>query len=278
MSFTLLLLPTQGALPSFNDLADWARAHGPFCVRNEGATRQLQYLNPDTGVAFSLEHIRAEEEEDQDVLELVLEYCRPSFFALECLSVLDDLTERFKLDVINPHGSAERERFDRTALLASWKEGNRTACAELKEEGEPRLHMPEVKAVELWRYLQLRPQVQQMEEDFVVPRPTLVRHKDDRRVLRLAELPRPALWVAPPVDLYLLENDRVVRAERVHQVLGPYLTDHDVWPWLKILDEQQVERPEVRAAWNQIFETATSDYLRADLVEVGLDAFVDVEV
>ena len=77
MSFDLEFISRNGKpAPTMNALTIWAETQPNISIENEGEDGKLSYENYDTGVHFTIYR-------SNEVLHLNINYCRPTFFALE---------------------------------------------------------------------------------------------------------------------------------------------------------------------------------------------------
>jgi hypothetical protein len=91
MSYDALFSARNSTLPpTMNALSQWASTVPHFTVKSEDDVGTLSYKNGDTGVYFNLYRSSAG-------IDLNLNYCRPTFFAIETAEVMSMLATEFSL-------------------------------------------------------------------------------------------------------------------------------------------------------------------------------------
>ncbi|AFY94826.1 hypothetical protein [Chamaesiphon minutus] len=139
--------------------------------------------------------------------------------------------------------------------------------------------MEESKTTELWHYLRDRSQIVEEYDEYFVPKVSVVLL--DNQVLRGAHLTRPTYYVMPPVDIFWLQNDNIVFAERVLSVLKPYLTKlegFEGFDELNAISEYTCFDTDVMDIWESMYDSLTPDFKMSQIEGqgLGLDGFVDV--
>lgn len=267
MSFDLFLTARKGEkLPAQRDLAAWAKKIGHF----KATEQQLVYENTVTGVYFTLGR-------QDDSLALNLNYCRPTFFALECFEVLADLAKQYPLEASDPQGDGEPQAFNAEKLVASWRKGNGFACKAMTQLKKELLYLEETKATELWRYLRAYPRLKkEYDDEIFVPQVLVVEHKGT--VLRGAHLTRPTSYVWPPVDVFWLMNNGIVPASRVSKVLLKHLTNLSGEPGVRHISEETCF--DIMDDWDAMYDELEpeTEFELSDVCHVACDGFVDVEL
>ena len=263
MSFDLFLSARKGeSMPDQRDLAAWAKKRGNFKANEQ----QLAYENAATGVYFTLDR-------EDDSLALNLNYCRPTFFALECFDVLADLAKQYSLETSDPQGDGEPQAFNAEQLIASWRKGNQFACKAMTQLKKELPYLEETKATELWRYLREYPRLKKEYDDEVfVPQVLVVEHNGT--VLRGAHLTRPTSYIWPPVDVFWLQNNGIVSASRVSKMLSKHLTKMPDEPGLRYFSEETCF--DIMDDWDAMYDELKPEFTLGDVSRVTCDGFVDV--
>lgn len=184
MSFDLYFCWNKNQRIDFQSVIAWAQRFGNF--RHEG--NQLWYQNEATGVYFSLdfdpdvstdpEEMRVPPEVFDTGLSFNLNYNRPSYFALEAMPVVEDLSRQFMLSVFNPQardagslrGAAD---VDARVLIDSWRPSNLWAIGALIDQSEkPNVALMRAeKSLYMWKYLKALERLQDLcGEDVFVPK------------------------------------------------------------------------------------------------------------
>jgi hypothetical protein len=263
MSFDLEFISRNGKhAPTMNAITIWAETQPNISIENEGEDGKISYENYDTGVHFTIYR-------SNEVLHLNINYCRPTFFALETAEVVGTLVSEFSLLVNDPNADA---------LIEWWKEGNHYGCKVLKSIGQDVHWMEESKTIELWQYLRERSQIVEEYDEYFVPKVSVVLLNN--RVLRGAHLTRPTYYVVPPVDIFWLQNGNIVSAERVLSVLKPYLTKLEGFDGLNAVGEDTCFDTDVMDVWESMYDALTPDFEMSQIEGkgIGMDGFVDVNL
>jgi hypothetical protein len=263
MSFDLQFVATKGkSLPSKAVVDRWLKTQKHF---NCDHASQAAYENPITGVYFSLYR-------SDDSLDLNINFCRPTFFALECFELLAGLAKTHNLAVIDPQGGGEVQAYDMWTLVQSWKKSNQFACGAMRATGSDLLYMQEAKATDMWRYMREYPRMKETYNVAFVPQVIVLQHKGE--LLRAAHLTKPCNYLVPPVDVFYLQPDGVVRAEVVMKFLSPHLSEVDGDEWLKEVSEHTCI--DIIEEWDAIYDAWTPDFMFKDAQRIAMDGFVDV--
>jgi hypothetical protein len=273
VSFDLEFISRNGKpAPTMNAITVWAETQPNISIENEGEDGKISYENYDTGVHFTIYR-------SNEVLHLNINYCRPTFFALETAAVMGTLVSDFSLLVNDPDDEdAKKIEYDADALIEWWKEGNHYGCKVLKSIGQDVHWMEESKTTELWHYLRERSQIVEEYDEYFVPKVSVVLLDD--RVLRGAHLTRPTYYVVPPVDIFWLQNGNIVSAERVLSVLKPYLTKLEGFDGLNAVSEDTCFDTDVMDVWESMYDALTPDFEMSQIEGkgLGMDGFVDVNL
>jgi hypothetical protein len=270
MSFDLRFVSGSGTpTPTINSLATWAESQPHITVENDGENGRLGYENGNTGVYFTLYRSPAG-------LDLNINYCRPAFFALETAEVMRAIVAEFLLLVIDPNDGTTTE-YNPDALIESWREGNRFACAAMRSLGNNLPWMEEAKATALWHYLSDRGQIAEAYDEYFVPKVLVIRL--DNQILRAAHLTRPTYYVVPPIEVFLLENRSIVWVDRVLSVLQPYLTKLEGFESFDVVSEDTCFDTDVMNVWNAMYDALTPDFNMSQIEgkALAMDGFVDVK-
>jgi hypothetical protein len=272
MSFDLEFISRNGKpSPTMNSLTQWAETQQNITIENKGNNGTLTYENCETGVYFTVYR-------SSEVLHLNINYCRPTFFALETAAVMGTFVSEFSLLVNDPNEDAKTIEYDADALIEWWKEGNHYGCKVLKSIGQDVHWMEESKTTELWHYLRDRSQIVEEYDEYFVPKVSVVLL--DNRVLRGAHLTRPTYYIVPPVDIFWLQNGNIVLAERVLSVLKPYLTKLEGFDGLNAVSEATYFDMDVIDVWESMYDALTPNFTMSQIEGKGLamDGFVDVNL
>jgi hypothetical protein len=271
MSFDLRFVSRHGKpAPTMSALAKWAASQPHVNAETAGENGTLAYANPETGVYFTLHR-------SPEALDLNINYCRPTFFALETSAVMGTFVKDFSLLVNAPNDATQPAEYDASALIAWWKEGNRFGCAALRSAHQDFPWMGEAKATNLWRYLEARPRIKEKYDDYFMPDVLVVQL--DNRLVRGAHLTRPTWYVMPPVDVFWLENQNIVWADRVLGVLKPYLTKLPGFDWLDVVHEDTLLDTDAMEVWESMYDSLTPNFTMSQIKDsaLAMDGFVDVE-
>jgi hypothetical protein len=264
MSFDLQLVASnEKSLPAKSAVDRWLNDIEHFNCEHPG---QAAYENPATGVYFSL--FRSGEG-----LDLNLNFCRPTFFALECFEVMASLAKAHDLAVIDPQGSGEVTPYDAQALVRSWKKSNQFACSAMHKASGSLQYMEETKATDMWRYQREYPRLKEQHDEGFVPQVIVVAHKG--KLLRAAHLTKPCNYLVPPVDVFYLQTNGIVRAEVVLKFLAPHLSEVRGDEWLKEVSEDTCL--DIMEEWDAHYDSWRPDFMISDVERVAMDGFVDVK-
>ena len=92
---------------------------------------QIVYENETTGVFCLFETYESEDEEENDFGDIEdtnlcfnINYVRPDFFGIESFKIVDKLTEKFDLYVLDPQAEGEPLKYKKGELLKSWLKSN----------------------------------------------------------------------------------------------------------------------------------------------------------
>ena len=150
----------------------------------------LQYENPDTGVYANLEGLDDEPPGDDGIVA-VINYARPSFFALEIVPQLVAAAQAAEVLVVDAQddmigGTGAPKPAVADELIASWEAGNRAASAvRLRTDGTAAV-MPRDRGIAWWRYMRQKSGLtDRYGQTHYVPGLRLVRRSGSRDVLRL---------------------------------------------------------------------------------------------
>lgn len=263
MSFDLQFVASKGkSLPPKSAVDAWLKTQAHFDVSDP---RQATYDNPVTGVYFSLYR-------SGDALDLNINFCRPTYFALECFEVLAGIAKAHKLAVIDPQGGGETKAYDMWTLVQSWKKSNQFACSAMRATGSDLLYMEEAKAIDMWRYLREYPRMKEQYNEAFVPQVIVLEHNG--KLLRAAHLTKPCNYLMPPVDCFYLRSNGVVRADVVMKFLSPHLSEVDGDEWLKEVSEMTCF--DIMEDWDAKYDAWKPDFMLGDAKRIALDGFVDV--
>ncbi len=273
MSFDLYFVSECGnPLPTMNALAIWAQTQPYITIDLNGENGTLAYENSDTGVYFILYR-------SPEAIHLNINYCRPTFFVLETAMVMSSLVAEFALLVIDPDDDDDKTvEYHAAALIEWWQEGNQYGCEVLRSTRQELLWMEETKTTELWHYFRHRSQIVETYDDYFVPKVLVVCL--DNKILRGAHLTRPTYYVMPPVDVFWLENDNIVWADRVTSVLKPYLTTLAGFDRFNVISEDTCFDTDVMKMWESMYDDLTPDFTigQIDGKALSMDGFVDVNL
>jgi hypothetical protein len=162
MSFDLEFVSRNGkSSPTMTVLKKWAEAQPNIIIEDKGENGTLGYENKETGVYFTLYR-------SPEVLHLIINYCRPTFFVLETATVLRELVAEFSLLVNDPNDGAKTVEYNSDALIEWWKEGNRYGCKVLRSTGQDFPWMEEAKTTELWHYHRDRSQIAKKYDEYFI--------------------------------------------------------------------------------------------------------------
>jgi hypothetical protein len=91
-------------------------------------------------------------------------------------------------------------------------------------------------------------------------------------------LTQPTSYVIPPVDVFWLNNDNIVWAERVLSVLKPYLTKLEGFDGLNVVGEDTCFDTDVMNVWQCMYDSLTPNFKMSQIEGKALtmDGFVDV--
>jgi hypothetical protein len=264
MSFDLQFVARRGkSQPTTSAIDHWLKTKEHFNGENPA---QATYENPVTGVYFSL-HRTGES------LELNINFCRPTFFALECFEVLANLAKSLDLAVVDPQDDGEPKPYDMWRLVMSWKKSNVWACAALRQAGSAQHYMEEAKATDMWRYQREYSRLKKQYDEAFVPQVIVVQHKG--KLLRTAHLTKPCNYLVPPVDCFFLQTNGVVPAEVVMKFLKPHLSEVEGDEWLMEVSESTCM--DIMDEWDANYESWKPAFKINEVERVAMDGFVDVK-
>jgi hypothetical protein len=271
MSFDLELVSRNDQpAPTMTVLTQWAESQPHITIENEGNNGTLGYENYDTGVYFTIHR-------SDELLHLNINYCRPTFFAIETAAVISKLVAEFSLLVKDLSDDDEKPtEYDTDTLITWWKIGNLQACEALRSLEQSFPWLEEKKATELWRYKRDRSEIEEEYDDYFVPKVVVVQL--DNQVLRGAHLTKPTFYVVPPVDFFWLQNNNIVWADRVLRVLKPYLTELEGFEELHVVSENTCFDTDVMDIWDAMYDSLTPDSTISQIEgkALAMDGFVDV--
>src|SRR5262245_65626299 len=104
MSFDLFLRRPDNSLPSPSELKDYFSRSGHPEIAKSDDGDQFFYSNEATGVYCSFEYDESHETEGgrTSVIAFNLNFMRPSFFAYECMPLVEQVGTHFNLIVEDP--------------------------------------------------------------------------------------------------------------------------------------------------------------------------------
>jgi hypothetical protein len=179
--FLLALTPTQRA-----DVVTALLAGSHWRRTDNG----LLYENPDTGVYANVEGIDDEPPSDDGIVA-VINYARPTFFALEVVPQLVAAARAADVLVVDPQddmvgGTGVPKPAVADELIASWEAGNRATSAVMLRADGTAATMPRDRATAWWRYMrEKRGLTDRYGTTHYVPGIRLVRRSGSREVFRL---------------------------------------------------------------------------------------------
>lgn len=286
MSFDVYLVRADPPDPATVRAA--VERHPHFQLNGDGDEWQANYANETTGVYFAIDY-GDEAEDDEDVaasapvvLSVTLNYNRPSFFAHECFEIVGGICHELGLRTL-VELDEEPATFDFGSLLAAWEAGNAFAVTVLTEQGAPPPYMERKKALEWWRYMHRKDELDERYQrdgiDIYVPTLMLLHDAQTNGVIRLVAWPQSIPLVLPLLDMVIVQKklggrfrskteQGLVAAETVLAAIGPYLESVD--------GDLAVLSPEAAAKVKDAFDAFPLQELdRERFSGVASDGFVD---
>jgi hypothetical protein len=175
------------------------------------------YANPDTGARATIEPRAPEARRAADRgpdLGLVLNYVRPSWFALEVIPGFCRALAAARGLVVDPQAGDPRPVSPNSeALIASWRHGNDAAVGSIRGGGTDLPWLEPSDSMTWWRQQLALPRLRvAFADEYYVPSVRLVRRSGDNRVLRAMSWPNDIPTLLPECDLIIrLRSDPLVR-------------------------------------------------------------------
>ena len=181
MSYDLDLKPRSGDF-SQDRFLSYFQSRAPYVVQGQ----QAWYENEDTGVYFSFETHAAEAEgADADLaaaypVSFNMNFCRPSFFALEAEPELSRVIREFDFVALDPQTDGQGD-YDPARFLSEWRAGNEFGYSAMFGDPDRRpdvAALPRARLERIWRWNHARGQRQrELGDSIFVPR--IMFFKDD---------------------------------------------------------------------------------------------------
>jgi hypothetical protein len=260
---------------------------------------RFAYGNPDTGVHFAFSF----ELPDQDTgavvlpdgwfpsgLALSLTYGRPTYFAYECMPLVEDLAQGFDLLVLDSQAEDARPGpCDVHELIRNWRESNQRAVRTMATRGliDSFYYLPEEKADLFWAYRSQRANLaSRLGEDVFVPEIFLFAPEGRRECVTTVTWNGYFPTLFPRVDYLVL-----VRRTRPWFGLGKVTETVEYAPAPQVLeqiadalapfegtDDLAILTPDQARRHAETFRRIAGEPFSGAFSSIALDAFVDVDV
>lgn len=214
-----------------------------FTIFSEADKMVFDYVNPNTGVYFTVEFdesmvgkeqgIVEDEDLDEDDEEMMndprihlksysaglsctINYSRPNFFAYEVMPIIVNLQDEFDLLIFNPQLDDIEcfKKYSKDDLIQSWINSNiRTSqmnyyLSQALPEAETQLiYISEEESTEAWQYLYAKPYLENtLDKNYYVPSLMLFFDPTQNKLLRIVPLQAGEKVVVPKCDYVFLEQ------------------------------------------------------------------------
>lgn len=290
MSHELHFLAPTPLVWSIDRFLEWCRGREHFIMPADPSKESVWYRNTETGVyaQFALEANRGVPSPVPDDLRwagvsVILNYVRPSFFALEVMPIVEALADELGLLVDDAQAGQTAVRARAFQLVASWNDGNRAAIEALMKQGHEIFTLDPRRSTAWWNYMREKPTLERTwSKQVYVPGVFLVVPEGTTQVLRLLSWAEGVPLILPECDLVV-----IVKSSRSGQMTPAGVIDYTelatrLTPYLQPLDGPAAEArllPPARAAagravWTELQPRA----VRLDkLQRLRSDQFVDVD-
>lgn len=217
MSFDLYFCRQNGPAPAIPELREYFSSRG-FAISDvaEGEV-EFEYHNEATGVhcLFSYSPSVGDELEGcgSSGLTFNMNFNRPSFFAYECMPLVEAFCKHFNLVVQDPQDeTAEQQQADATRLISSWRKQNTWAVGAMKKMAQDHdfdIHyLPETSATAWWQYAKVRESLEaEISEDIFVPAPFILINPANK-IITVLLWPQGISQFFPRSDYVYLERDK----------------------------------------------------------------------
>jgi hypothetical protein len=189
MSYDLYFCKRNPIDLPFDEVVAWSRQYFAFQRTSEV---QLSYQNEDTGVYFCLEWTPSADRGEIDIppglfdtgLAFNLNYVRPTFFALEAMSIAAALACQFDLLMFDPQREPSVGEFGADELVKSWSKSNEWAVGVVAtKDSSSLIYLTADSSREFWSYMREYPGLKRdlAGPDVFVPRQLLLSLQDPQR-------------------------------------------------------------------------------------------------
>jgi hypothetical protein len=123
---------------------------GNMQIENE----QAIYQNEDTGVYFIIDFSRKEEAPNNSYFSVIINYVRPTIFALEADLVIQKIIEKIPVEIFNPQIDGIKEGvYSSEAFIRGWNSGNKMSYSTINRKESNDLHfLPTKKINDGWNW------------------------------------------------------------------------------------------------------------------------------
>jgi len=187
-------------------------SHNPqFVVRQVKGGYDFFYENKLTGVYFMMDYSPEDEAPrfpgfKKTGLSALVNFARPTYFALEAFPVISGIAESLSLQVLDDQFSSHAKtpsECDAKMLTDSWTKSNEWGVRAAWSHGEKMYYMPREQLDYLWKYLTLTNDLQQRVDVFV-PTKVLAFKEKFGRLVTCCLWPNYMPQVFPIVDFVLI--------------------------------------------------------------------------
>ena len=216
MSFDLYFCGEDNSIPEINQLQRFFQDQIFFTYKElESGGVHFGYENEETGVycSFSYDLEDADPEISQCAatgLSFNINYLRPSFFAYECMPLVEAFCKQFSLNVEDPQEETLGEASAST-LITSWRKHNHWAVnATTRASNDPLdlRYFPEDRATYWWSYMRQRLSLENSAtEDIFVPKIMLLATRDNQ-IVTMIVWPDGIPQLFPACDFVFIERTR----------------------------------------------------------------------
>lgn len=212
---------------------------------------QAGYQNEDTGVYFLIDYNEPEEDDQEAInstLILNLNYCRPSFFALEAANEISALIRHFGFSIYDPQNEKMGENlFSKDDFINEWNYGNEfgySIALQSNNISEQVCMYPgkRLEAIWQWNFEKARVQDSFSEDRFV---PHVFFMKTNQRTVSVAVWPDAISELIPEVDYLFIGRKELgpkpfFRKRQEDQILLPF---HEIAPDLSAYATSEYSLP-----------------------------------
>lgn len=247
MSFTLLFYNKKNKKVAFEDILTYFQTKSNFTSKLLDKDHNIFiYKNDLTGVyfAFSYEINNEVIEKLTDVddysysgFSFILDFFRPSFFALEAIPYVIEFCQKYELLIFNPHIDNQNfeeqldiklDNYHKDQLITSYIKTNDETIISFKEQSYLSSIKRE-KSLYTYNYLKEIANIESIvDDDFVIPKIEFIRNNDDETIHSMISWYQACPIIIPKCDFILLFRENKTFFGLVKKQIPTFIKYEDV--------------------------------------------------